>query len=647
MADVVPDQPDLDQGQPLAQGRLSTSSSRTTPRATAASARGRGPGSSPSTPTPTTRSTPTTATRTRSRVASSDYTEIDAFSEVQRQALHLGVLRAGHVEGQPAADASTTACASSGTRRGTRAQPAAVFVPERYDPAKAPRLYQPARVNNVERRARSGHRRRRCPTSSSARSCRALATATTAWSPTAIPTTRRASATARASSPSRGSGLAWDLTGDGKTGAARERRALPQPPRQRERPGCDGAKPTGAEHARASSTGRWTRCWRPARRARSRIARATSSASSATRKTPKSYNYSVGIQREIGWGTVLDVTYAGFQMRNGEMAYEHQHRAGRRALRRRQPAERQPAEPDARPSRTSSCGRISGTRTSRSASTSATRDLQLHAGAAQPPLHQRPAVRGRLHARRRRGRRHGGDHQPQHRSARRRMERGPGALDAAARTISSSTTPGTCRTAALVEQLAHARLARRLAALRATRPSSAATGPAPTSPRPTTSTSRRRRRRSRPDMTGEHDRCSGEQLRSDSGRHGQLLERRRRSPARPAAAISAMRRCTFFRLPGSCCRTCRSSRTSSSAAEADPVPLGGLQRVQPGNWSAINTTAQFNPAGEQVNASFGKALRRRATRASCRGRFGSRSEPQNRIIRQHSQTAADNTDKCE
>ena len=28
-------------------------------------------------------------------------------------------------------------------------QPASVFVPERYDPAKAPRLYQPARINNV------------------------------------------------------------------------------------------------------------------------------------------------------------------------------------------------------------------------------------------------------------------------------------------------------------------------------------------------------------------------------------------------------------------------------------------------------------------------------------------------------------------
>ena len=37
--------------------------------------------------------------------------------------------------------------------------------------------------------------------------------------------------------------------------------------------------------------------------------------------TPKSLNYSVGIQREIGWGTVLDVTYAGSQTRNIETTY--------------------------------------------------------------------------------------------------------------------------------------------------------------------------------------------------------------------------------------------------------------------------------------------------------------------------------------
>jgi len=37
--------------------------------------------------------------------------------------------------------------------------------------------------------------------------------------------------------------------------------------------------------------------------------------------TPKSLNYSVGIQREIGWGTVLDVTYVGSKTRNIEVTY--------------------------------------------------------------------------------------------------------------------------------------------------------------------------------------------------------------------------------------------------------------------------------------------------------------------------------------
>src|SRR4029077_4193083 len=29
-------------------------------------------------------------------------------------------------------------------------------------------------------------------------------------------------------------------------------------------------------------------------------------------KTPSSYNWSVGLRRDIGWGTVIDATYAGY-----------------------------------------------------------------------------------------------------------------------------------------------------------------------------------------------------------------------------------------------------------------------------------------------------------------------------------------------
>jgi hypothetical protein len=37
--------------------------------------------------------------------------------------------------------------------------------------------------------------------------------------------------------------------------------------------------------------------------------------------TPKSLNFSVGVQRELGWGTVVDVTYAGSRTRNIEVTY--------------------------------------------------------------------------------------------------------------------------------------------------------------------------------------------------------------------------------------------------------------------------------------------------------------------------------------
>ncbi|HEX2457616.1 MAG TPA: carboxypeptidase regulatory-like domain-containing protein [Vicinamibacterales bacterium] len=38
--------------------------------------------------------------------------------------------------------------------------------------------------------------------------------------------------------------------------------------------------------------------------------------------TPSSYNWSIGIRRDIGWGTVVDATYAGYLGRNMEMYYD-------------------------------------------------------------------------------------------------------------------------------------------------------------------------------------------------------------------------------------------------------------------------------------------------------------------------------------
>ena len=83
---------------------------------------------------------------------------------------------------------------------------------------------------------------------------------------------------------------------------------------------------------------------------------------------------------------------------------EHQRGAGRREVRRPNPQNANPRNP-AR-SRTRSCGPTSATRTSRSAATTARRTT-TPPGPAQPPLHPRLPVRRRLHVRQgaRRGRR--------------------------------------------------------------------------------------------------------------------------------------------------------------------------------------------------------------------------------------------------
>ena len=62
--------------------------------------------------------------------------------------------------------------------------------------------------------------------------------------------------------------------------------------------------------------------------------------------TPKSLNYSIGVQRELGWGTVLDVTYAGSKTQNIEMTYELQRPALWHQLHRRPPGEHRSADAD-------------------------------------------------------------------------------------------------------------------------------------------------------------------------------------------------------------------------------------------------------------------------------------------------------------
>ncbi len=84
--------------------------------------------------------------------------------------------------------------------------PAATFVPERYDPAKAPRLYQPARINNTNVALRPGDRPGAAQHLRGRLRPRHRRPHERHGAATTTPTTPRASATTRASTPSRASG---------------------------------------------------------------------------------------------------------------------------------------------------------------------------------------------------------------------------------------------------------------------------------------------------------------------------------------------------------------------------------------------------------------------------------------------------------
>ena len=72
---------------------------------------------------------------------------------------------------------------------------------------------------------------------------------------------------------------------------------------------------------------------------------------------------------------------------------------------------------------------------------------------------------------------------------------------------------------------------------------------------------------------------------------------------------------TFFQLPGI---------VNTNMSVFKNFAMGGTKRMQlrwevynllnQVNWSTINTNAQFNPAGQMVNASFGQATAARSAR---------------------------------
>ena len=244
-----------------------------------------------------------------------DYTEIDAFSEVE------GYRYITEFYVQDTWKAASRLTVDYGVRflkytPWYSTLPAAEFVPERWDPALAPRLYEPARINgqNVALDPVTGE------------------TKPNVFVGSFVPGTGdryNGMVTSDAGYPrgfrdSRGLeleprfGLAWDIMGDQKmalhTSAglyhnsfinANTLDALARNPPAQNTPSIFyssfdtflGAGQEGAFSNRPSNVFGLQR----------------------DAKTPMAYNYSVGVQRELGWGTVLDVTYAGSQTRNLEM----------------------------------------------------------------------------------------------------------------------------------------------------------------------------------------------------------------------------------------------------------------------------------------------------------------------------------------
>jgi len=246
-----------------------------------------------------------------------DYTEIDAFSEV------IGKRFINEFYAQDTWKASRRLTVDYGVRflwytPWYSSQPASVFVPDRYDPAKAPRLYQPAVVNglNVALDAVTGQTLPNVFVGSFVPNTGDRYNGMVSNSDPNYPKGFRDN---QGIEPEPRAGLAWDLAGDGKTAIhtsaglyhnphvnANGMDAMARNPPSQNTPQIfygtmDTLLAAGAAGAFSNRPSAVFGIERDA-------------------KTPQSFNYSAGIQRELGWGTVLDVTYSGYQLKHAEMA---------------------------------------------------------------------------------------------------------------------------------------------------------------------------------------------------------------------------------------------------------------------------------------------------------------------------------------
>ena len=192
--------------------------------------------------------------------------------------------------------------------------PAAVFVPERYDPARAPRLYQPARIDN-HNVAIDPVTDQILPNAFVGSFVPGTGDPANGMVTNADPNYPRGFRDNQGVHVEPRVGVAWDVFGNGTTAlhasggvyhnahitARSMDSAASNPPVVNTPSIIYGTMETLLQTAAFSS--------RP------------SNAFGLQRdaRTPVSYNWSIGVQREIGWGTVVDATYAGSASRRLEV----------------------------------------------------------------------------------------------------------------------------------------------------------------------------------------------------------------------------------------------------------------------------------------------------------------------------------------